>query len=304
MYAPAARGEARQVVRALRTLIRYAVGIFLLIPFAVGCYILWDSHTIYAKADQVGWQPYKPTEPEPLSFWELQRINPEVRGWLTVYGTNIDYPVCQATDETWEKYLTHDAKGEYSLSGALFMETKNASDFSDFATTIYGHHMENEVMFGPLTDFGDRAFFEEHRFGDLFACDRNFGLEFVCYLLTDAYDSSIYRLVGPDEGERDAYVDRLKECSLWWREGVEVTPYDRIVLLSTCSSGSTNERAILVGRVSEERFRNPFTTYPNLGTGVDALEGLAGVPVLGWAAVVLTVVVIVVGIRVRKVRGT
>ena len=287
-------GAARRVVRALRKLLSYALVAVLCLPLAMGCYALWDSHMVYERAEVDQWQPYKPTEPEPLSFWELQRINPEVRAWLSVYGTNIDYPVCQAALGAEDKYLTTDAKGEYSLSGALFMDTANAGDFSDFATIVYGHHMENDVMFGQITDFSDGGFFDEHRFGNLFVHDQNKGLEFFCHLDADAYDREIYGHVSGDAEARQAYLDLLHERAKHWRDETAVGPDDRIVLLSTCKEGATNARAILVGKICAKRFKNPFVKVPNPGTGVDLQEGWLGIP--RWCWLVLAVFVVLVAI--------
>ena len=239
---------ARRIIRALSMLLSRSLVVVLCLPLAMGCYALWDSHMVYERANVEQWQPYKPTEPEPLSFWELQRINPEVRAWLSVYGTNIDYPVCQAAQGSEDKYVTTNAKGEYSLSGALFMDTANAANFSDFATIVYGHHMENKVMFGAISDFSQREFFDEHRYGNLFANDTDYGLEFFCFLDADAYDSSIYRHTFAGDGERESYLKLLHERARNWRTGVEIGKDDRIVLLSTCATGYTNAREILVGR--------------------------------------------------------
>ena len=213
---------ARRIIRAFSMLLNRSLVVVLCLPLAMGCYALWDSHVVYERANVSQWQPYKPTEPEPLSFWELQRINPEVRAWLSVYGTNIDYPVCQAAQGSENKYVTTNAKGEYSLSGALFMDTANAADFSDFATIVYGHHMENKVMFGAISDFSQREFFDEHRYGNLFANDTDYGLEFFCLLDADAYDRSIYCHTFAGDGEREGYLKLLHERARNWRTGVEI----------------------------------------------------------------------------------
>ena len=297
------KGVARKVIAALRKLISYALVAALCLPLAMGCYALWDSHMVYERANVDQWQPYKPTEPEPLSFWELQRINPEVRAWITVYGTNIDYPVCQSASGDEDEYLTTNAKGEYSLSGALFMDTANAADFSDFVTIVYGHHMENDVMFGPITDFAERRFFDEHRFGNLFVNDVNLGLEFFCYMDADAYDFDIYRHAFADEGEREDYLALLRSRATWWREDVLVGANDRVVLLSTCASGSTNARAILVGKICKERFKNPFVKIPNLGTGVDDRGGWLGIPLWCWAVLAAFVLVVVALVAERRRRN-
>jgi sortase B len=295
-------GVARRIIRAFSTLLNRTLVVVLCLPLAMGCYALWDSHVVYERANVSQWQPYKPTEPEPLSFWELQRINPEVRAWLSVYGTNIDYPVCQAAKGSEDKYITTDAKGEYSLSGALFIDTANAADFSDFATIVYGHHMENKVMFGAISDFSQKEFFDEHRYGNLFANDRDYGLEFFCFLDADAYDRSIYRHTFAGDGEREGYLKLLHERARCWRTGVEIGKDDRIVLLSTCATGYTNAREILVGKICNERFKNPFVKIPNFGTGVDTQEGWLGVPYWCWLALGVLAVLCVIIVRVRKAK--
>ena len=293
-------GVARRIIRALSMLLNRSLVVVLCLPLAMGCYALWDSHMVYERANVEQWQPYKPTEPEPLSFWELQRINPEVRAWLSVYGTNIDYPVCQAAQGSEDKYVTTNAKGEYSLSGALFMDTANAADFSDFATIVYGHHMEQKMMLGAISDFSQREFFDEHRYGNLFANDTDYGLEFFCFLDADAYDRSIYRHTFAGDEEKEDYLKLLHERSQCWRTGVEIGKDDHIVLLSTCSSGYTNAREILVGKICNKRFKNPFVKIPNLGTGVDTQEGWLGVPYWCWLALGALAVLCVIVVRVRK----
>jgi sortase B len=293
-------GMGRKVVRALRELVNYVLIAVLCLPLAMGCYALWDSHMVYDRANVGQWQPYKPTEPEPLSFWELQRINPEVCAWLTVYGTNIDYPLCQATPETEDKYLTTDAKGEYSLSGALFIDVADAADFSDFSTIVYGHHMENEVMFGGITNFAQKEYFDEHQYGNLYAANRDYGLEFFCFLDADAYDRSIYRHAFSNASDREGYLNLLHERARNWRDGMEVGTDDRIVLLSTCSAGYTNAREILVAKICSERFKNKFSKIPNFGTGVDVQEGGFGIPLWCWLALLILLVLVAVIVWTKK----
>ena len=47
-----------------------------------------------------------------LKLEELQKENNEIIGWLEIDGTNIKYPVLQATDNDF--YLTHNYKKEKS----------------------------------------------------------------------------------------------------------------------------------------------------------------------------------------------
>ena len=68
--------------------------VLMLILLLCAIYIKMDSDSVYQGADPKRWIQYKPDFPEDVvSFEDLQKKNPDVKGWLTVYGTNIDYPV-------------------------------------------------------------------------------------------------------------------------------------------------------------------------------------------------------------------
>ena len=132
--------------------------------------MLWDSNQVYQAADARNYEAYIPTEKHTKSFKELQKINPDIIGWIRVNDTNINYPLLQAEDE--DTYMNTDAEGKYSLSSSIFLHCANQPDFSDFNTMIYGHHMEKHKMFGDVGMFTDKTYFEEHPYGNLFLMAR------------------------------------------------------------------------------------------------------------------------------------
>ena len=269
----------------VNTVIALILGLF----FLIGCYGLWDSHNVEVQASSTRWQAYKPVEPEQLSFKELQALNSDVVAWLDIYGTGIDYPVCY--NEDIEYYLVHNPKKEYSLTGSLFLDNRNARDFSDFSTIVYGHHMEAQVQFGPLSNFDDETYFLEHEYGNLYAQGRNWGLHFFAYLTADAYDATIYRTeFANDEAKRD-YLNHLLDTARYTRT-VELATTDRIVVLSTCSSESTNGRTLLVGKICDESFTNRFIKWPNTGTGIDETFSFLGIPVVGWLVFIAWIILL------------
>ena len=226
----------------------------LLTAFAI--YALWDTRQIYQEADKANYAVYKPTvENEGKTFKELQALNPEVIAWLTVYGTNIDYPVAQGRNNL--KYVNIDAEGRHSISGAIFLDFQNSRDFSDFNSILFGHHMEKQKMFGEIGGFSDRNVFDAHKYGNLYYEDRDHGIVFFEFVSCDAYDKSVFTPNIMGDEARQVYLDELIEKAIQKRD-VSVSIGDHIILLSTCSQDSTNGRDVLIGKIMDEVYEDPF----------------------------------------------
>jgi sortase B len=299
----------RRIIRLASELVDTALLLAALLLLAAGCYALWDSEQVYAAADSRQYAVYKPTvEDGGLSFEELRSINPEVFAWLNVYGTNIDYPVTQGPDNM--KYVNTNAEGSYSLSGAIFLDSSSGADFSDSSSILYGHHMEKKAMFGELGLFADREYFEARRYGSLYYGGRDHGVEFFAFLHADAYDGSVFRTGITDRGEQEAYLAGLLDMAAHSRD-IGVTADDRLILLSTCSSSSTNGRDILVGRITEELYGDTFAAAPEETGGAelpaaDSLPGLwARLPMPAKAAItgLLLLLLILLAVRHKRKRG-
>lgn len=166
----------RQIVRTLSRAVDNIVLLALLVCLLLAGYALWDTHQLLNAADAQQFTEYKPSNEESQSFEELRAMNNDVIGWLTIYDTTIDYPVLRSPNSN-DDYLSKNALGEWEGSGSLFLDHKNKSDFSDFNSIIYGHHMAGPVMFGQLDEFLDKDFFEKHEYANLFFSDT--GLEMV-----------------------------------------------------------------------------------------------------------------------------
>ncbi|MDD4850160.1 MAG: class B sortase [Gemmiger sp.] len=101
-----------------------------------------------------------PTVLEPLRI--LLDQNGDLVGWLTVEGTNIDYPVLQTPhDNTY--YLRRGFDKLYALSGSLFLDA-NCRITSPATTNwvIYGHNMGSGSMFGTLARYASEDFYAQH----------------------------------------------------------------------------------------------------------------------------------------------
>ena len=164
---------AARIVRGADRILTGLLIVLLTMILAYACFALWDTWRIYngAGVDESLLQ-YKPelNADNGDSFEELMALNPDVCAWLSIEGTHIDYPVVQGTDNV--TYVNTDVYGAFSLSGSIFLDYRNAPDFTDSYSLIYGHHMDGEVMFGELAYFLEQAYFEEYPTGFLYLPER------------------------------------------------------------------------------------------------------------------------------------
>lgn len=287
----------RGLIKVLDNIIDIGVLSVLLLLLAYGIFVLVDTEDMYHAADRAEYSAYRPTQEDSASFEELRAINPEVFGWLTVYGTNIDYPLVQGEDN--DKYIYTDARGNYAASGSIFLDHRNSRDFSDFNSIIYGHHMDKKVMFGEIADFSEESFFGSHRYGTIYCGGGTYGLDFFAFLEVDT-SGAIYKPGIKDPEKAEEWLANLMQKALYVR-GNDVGFNDHIVLLSTCTSDITNGRHILVGKLMQEVPENPFLSAEEEVQEEETTlaEYIRNLPV--WvkvAGVLVIIILIIVGVRV------
>jgi sortase B len=237
-----------RVVRIGNFIVNAAAFLLIFLMIAFGGYSLWDTyrinHNAFLDEEILQWKPTGENEENP-SLEELIQINPDVRGWITVDDTHIDYPIVQGRTDL--EYVNKDVKGEFSLPGSIFMSSKNSADFSDPYDLIYGHHMDNGGMFGDVVKFLNTEYFAEHTTGSLYLPDETDEITFFSCIETDAYDRNIYY---PEiyQDDLSGLMEYVRSSAAQYRD-ISLEPDDRIVALSTCMDAVTNGRAILFGRL-------------------------------------------------------
>ena len=83
-----------------------------------------------------------------IDFGKLATINQDVKAWIYIENTNINYPILQADNNDF--YLKKDINKNYSSCGSIFLDCDSNSDFSEKNTIIYGHNLLNGKMFADL----------------------------------------------------------------------------------------------------------------------------------------------------------
>lgn len=271
--------------------VNMAVLTVIIAAILLSIYALTDISRVIVNGSSAQYAIYKPGETK-QSFEELQEINPEVIGWITVYGTVIDYPITHAKDN--DKYLMLGPDLKYSLLGSVFLDAGNKRDFSDFNNILYGHNMTPRAMFGNIKDYKDEAFFDAHRYGDLFYNDTHHGIIFFALYEEDGYSQFLKRTSFADDEDRQKYLNDILQKAIIKRDLAINVSTDRIVTLYTCSNADTNGRELLVGLITDETYEDPFYEAPAEESRVRrALTWLERVPLWVWPYLWLVILLII-----------
>lgn len=202
-----------------------------------------------ATSDQQGTEVTVPLAEQENESWPqvnfdaLKAINTDVVGWIYLEDTKVNFPVAQGDDNT--EYLYWLINGDYNSAGTPFMDYRNASDFSDRNTIIYGHNMINGAMFADIHKFTDQAYYEAHPVLYLLTPEGNHRVELFAGYITGLDADAWQREFESDEAF-EAWLDNAINRSAFISDVVP-TAADKVLTLSTCSSSANKTRFVLLG---------------------------------------------------------
>ena len=232
----------RNTIRFADALVNRLVTFVCLLLFLICLYATIDAANVYMNANDSSILKYKPelgtvvTPPPDLTE--------DFVAWITVDDSPLDYPIMQG--ETNYTYLNLDPYGNFSLSGSVFLDSRNSDDFSDPFSLVYGHHMEHDAMFGALDHFCEQDYFDQHNTGVLMTEEGSCAIDFFacCKTMTDNW-----LIFDPNSGTNQQLLSYLqKNAEIYEPEGKDLS--GRILALSTCQ-GSGMERLVLFGTLQD-----------------------------------------------------
>lgn len=244
--------KAAMAARVGNRILSIMAGILILLMLSYGVYSLWDTYKIYANSfadeEQLKFRPTDDGEDNP-TLKDLKKLNPDVKAWIQVPKTNIDYPVVQGQDDM--EYINKNVYGEFELSGAIFLSCLNKDDFSDPYNLVYGHNMKNGGMFADVADFTNKEYFETHQKGKLYLTDATRKIRFFACMKVTAADAKIYHPDGYRKENLKDLLDYIQANAVQYRD-VNVADENSLIALSTCSEAETNGRVVLIGKLERE----------------------------------------------------
>lgn len=183
-------------------------------------------------------------------YEEGKTVSPDMKGWIVIPGTLIDYPVMYSQDDSF--YLDHSYDQKEDVYGTPFLHSDNAPDFSDFISIVYGHDMNNGTMFGSLRSFQKESQFQEVMQGCLILEDGLHPLTIFASLSGDTETMAFLEQSMSGVSDMNVFLETLLEDAKQHRQ-VELTQEDHLLVLSTLEyedqDGDKKSQSILVAKI-------------------------------------------------------
>lgn len=173
--------------------------------------------------------------------------NQDFIGWISIDGTNVNYPVMQ-TPTNPDYYLKHSFEKAYSDYGVPYIDEVCTLGISN-NIVVYGHHMKNGSMFADICKYTDKSFYEEHK-TIKFDTLSTFGeYEVVAVFKFDTNNETFKfnEYTTMDEAEFNEFMENVHSRQLY-DTGVDAEYGDELLTLSTCEYTYKNGRFVVVAK--------------------------------------------------------
>lgn len=168
-----------------------------------------------------------------VDFNKLKDVNNDIKGWILVNGTNVNYPFVQTDNNSY--YLKHSFDKSYNTAGWLFLDYRN-NDTDNKNTIIYGHGRYDKTMFGTLRDILESSWVNNK---DNYIIKISTEKENTLWQIFSAYHipttSDYLQIDFKDDDEFQEFVNKLKNRSAY-NFDTTASKSDKILTLSTCYS--------------------------------------------------------------------
>lgn len=253
------------------------IAVFLLIAVIAGCMFFHQTRDAKASEDAFNnlanliVEPTEPTEftepaetntdateevideaiVEAVTAYEkykaLYEQNNDFVGWISIEGTNINYPVMQSIDNP-DFYLKHGFDKAYSNYGVPYLDEACATGLSN-NLIIYGHNMKNGTMFHDLLNYSATGYWEEH---PIIRFDTLSQLNEYQVVLAFRFDTNNedFRYNEFTDMNEEEFIEFMEECRSrqLYDTGIAVEYGDELLTLSTCEYTYENGRFVVLAK--------------------------------------------------------
>lgn len=174
-------------------------------------------------------------------------INKDYAGWISIGGTEIDYPMVRGNNNGY--YLTRNFYKERSKYGAIFMDYRNAKDFSDKHVMVYGHAMKNTAMFGFLDKYKKSNYLPGKEIIEIRTLEGIRRYEIFSVYVAEA---TVSGMKVPANNESMSDMIKLYKGRSLYKIDVDMSDVTQILTLVSCDYSIDDGRIIIHARLIDE----------------------------------------------------
>ena len=187
-------------------------------------------------------------------FYPFYLENDDIKGWLKIDGTNVNFPVVQTSDNDYYHRLGFNE--EYDYYGTPYIDWEADVKKPSTNITIYGHNIRNDgQMFNDLTKYKQLSFYKEHPLVSFDSVYKEGTYKIFAAFITnnlaehDNGNKFYYNAFvdAKDEADFNNFVNEVKRRSIF-DTPVDVEYGDELLTLSTCTYEFKDARFVLVAR--------------------------------------------------------
>ena len=188
---------------------------------------------------------------------QLLKINPDTVGYVSIDGTEVDFPVVQTTDNS--TYLKKAFDGSSNKAGTVFLDYRDVltSNKRSDNLVLYGHNQKDRSMFGSLKDYKKNLehykdhptiTFNSNYQSDVYKIFAYFVTEVEPYQTSDGYVFDYHNYLDlSDKAVYEDFISNINERSQIVTS-VDVRYGDEFLTLSTCSNEFEPSRFVIFAR--------------------------------------------------------
>ena len=196
---------------------------------------------------------------EEVQDWKtLQGINTDIKGWITMKDTEINYPVLKSEEDGYghQYYLHRYYDKTYDYAGSIFIDYRSKEGVDARNIITHGHSMDNGTCYMGLLDYGryegDLDFYKKHP--TLFFNTPKGNEQWIIFSVyktntLESHGDFFNYLMGTFDSDAQFmnYIYNVKIRSLF-DVPVPINEDDQIITLSTCSYEYTDFRTVVCAR--------------------------------------------------------
>lgn len=174
---------------------------------------------------------------------DFKKLNNDTVGFLSIYGTQINYPVVKTNDNSF--YLNHSFKKGENGAGWVFMDYRNDPENLNKNTILYAHSNLDKTMFGSLSSILNPEWFKNEDNGILsFANSTGITHWKIFSVYTIPAESKYIQTAFSNDEEYRIWAKEMAERSRY-NLGYRFSENEKIITLSTCYDNIRNLRLVV-----------------------------------------------------------